>query len=198
MYSADSSDEEQRQRRRSRSHQRHKMPTYSGKERWEPFALKFERIMKDNRWSNRKTDYAAVCYCLVGDALEYADELPRTLGFTKLKNKLKERFNDKDVTLVARREQHCEKQEEIETLAEVALRIQTLSGDGFAHADNTTKNQVATEAFLKGCREKMAAQRPMERNPKTVHKALKYIKASVANQRALFGSRAPHNPSRQV
>ncbi|OWF40228.1 hypothetical protein KP79_PYT02271 [Mizuhopecten yessoensis] len=44
----------------------------------------------------------------------------------------------------------------------------------------------------------MAAQRAMERNPKTVHKALKYIKASVANQRALFGSRAPHYPSRQV
>ncbi|OWF50330.1 hypothetical protein KP79_PYT00893 [Mizuhopecten yessoensis] len=44
----------------------------------------------------------------------------------------------------------------------------------------------------------MAAQRAMEKNPKTVHKALKYIKASVANQRALFGSRAPHYPSRQV
>ncbi|OWF51304.1 hypothetical protein KP79_PYT24278 [Mizuhopecten yessoensis] len=57
---------------------------------------------------------------------------------------------------------------------------------------------MATEAFLKGCREKMAAQRAMERNPKTVHKALNNIKASVANQRALFGSRAPHYPSRQM
>ncbi|OWF49634.1 hypothetical protein KP79_PYT01029 [Mizuhopecten yessoensis] len=44
----------------------------------------------------------------------------------------------------------------------------------------------------------MAAQRAKEKNSKTVHKALKYIKASVANQRALFGSRAPHCPSRQV
>ncbi|OWF50778.1 hypothetical protein KP79_PYT00832 [Mizuhopecten yessoensis] len=44
----------------------------------------------------------------------------------------------------------------------------------------------------------MAAQRAMEKNPKTVHKALKYIKASVANQRALFGSRALHFPSWQV
>ncbi|OWF37042.1 hypothetical protein KP79_PYT23291 [Mizuhopecten yessoensis] len=38
--------------------------------------------------------------------------------------------------------------------------------------------------------EKMAVQRALEKNPKTVHKALKYMKASVANQRALFGSRA--------
>ncbi|OWF41309.1 Ganglioside GM2 activator [Mizuhopecten yessoensis] len=38
----------------------------------------------------------------------------------------------------------------------------------------------------------------LDRNPKTVHKALKYIKVSVANQRALFGSGAPHYPSRQV
>ncbi|OWF40460.1 hypothetical protein KP79_PYT22342 [Mizuhopecten yessoensis] len=44
----------------------------------------------------------------------------------------------------------------------------------------------------------MAAQRAMERNSKTVHRALNYVKASVANQRALFGSRAPYYPRRQV
>ncbi|OWF41753.1 hypothetical protein KP79_PYT19179 [Mizuhopecten yessoensis] len=43
----------------------------------------------------------------------------------------------------------------------------------------------------------MAAQRAMERNHKMMHKALKCIKASIANQRALFGSRAPHYPNRQ-
>ncbi|OWF49565.1 hypothetical protein KP79_PYT23741 [Mizuhopecten yessoensis] len=44
----------------------------------------------------------------------------------------------------------------------------------------------------------MAAERVTERNPKTVHKALKYKKASVANQRALFESCVPQYPSRQM
>ncbi|OWF46896.1 hypothetical protein KP79_PYT14964 [Mizuhopecten yessoensis] len=155
----------------SRSPQQHKMFTYSGKERWEPVALKFTRIIKDNKWSDRKTKQR-VFDCLVGDALEYADKLPRTLGFTKLKKKMKERFSDKDVPVVARRELNFTKQEESEILAEFAQRIQTITGDGFAHANITTRNQIATEAFIKGCCEKMAAQRARERNPKTAHKAL--------------------------
>ncbi|OWF53301.1 hypothetical protein KP79_PYT00465 [Mizuhopecten yessoensis] len=104
---------------------------------------------------------------------------------------MKERFSDKDVPVVARRELHFTKQEENESLAEFAQRIQTITGDCFAHAD-TTRNQIATEAFLKGCREKMAAQRAMEMKPKTVHKALKYIKASVANQRTRYLVLARH------
>ncbi|OWF41643.1 hypothetical protein KP79_PYT22053 [Mizuhopecten yessoensis] len=101
--SGDSSDDYQRRCQRSRSPQRHKMPTYSGKEHWEPFALKFTRIIKDNRWSDRKTKQRFFD-CLVGDALEYADKLPRTLGFDKLENKMKKRFSDKDVPVVARGE----------------------------------------------------------------------------------------------
>ncbi|OWF50427.1 hypothetical protein KP79_PYT09420 [Mizuhopecten yessoensis] len=76
------------------------MPTYSGKERWEPFALKFDRIIKDNKWSDRKTKQRFFD-CLVSEALEYADKLPRTLGFAKLKKKMKERFTNKDVPVVA-------------------------------------------------------------------------------------------------
>ncbi|OWF41310.1 hypothetical protein KP79_PYT13147 [Mizuhopecten yessoensis] len=75
------------------------MPTYSGKERWEPFDIKFEIITKHNRWSDR-------------NAFEYADKLPRTLGFTKHKKNMKERFSDKDVPVVASRELHFTKQEE--------------------------------------------------------------------------------------
>ncbi|OWF53581.1 hypothetical protein KP79_PYT00436 [Mizuhopecten yessoensis] len=110
------------------------MPTYSGKERWEPFALKFTIIIKDKRWSDRKIKQRFFD-CLVGDALEYADKLPRTLGFAKLKKKMKERFSDKDVPAVARRELNFTKQEEKESLAEFAQRIQTITGDGFAHVD---------------------------------------------------------------
>ncbi|OWF51303.1 hypothetical protein KP79_PYT24277 [Mizuhopecten yessoensis] len=90
MYSEDSSEDEQRHLRRCGSPQRHKMPTHFGKERLEPFILKFERIIKDNRRSDRKT-IQWIFDCLDGDALEDADKLLRTLGFTKLKKKMKER-----------------------------------------------------------------------------------------------------------
>ncbi|OWF36953.1 hypothetical protein KP79_PYT02573 [Mizuhopecten yessoensis] len=78
---------------------------------------------------------------------------------------MKERFSDKDVPVVASRELNFTKEEESESLVEFAQRIQTISGDGFAHADTTTRNQITTETFLQGCREKMVAHRAMERNP---------------------------------
>ncbi|OWF36869.1 hypothetical protein KP79_PYT02734 [Mizuhopecten yessoensis] len=130
--SRDSSDDYQRHRQRSRSPQRHKMPTYSGKERWEPFTLKFTRIIKDNKWSDRKTKQRFFD-CLVGDALEYADKLLRTLVFTKFEKKIKERFSDKDVPVVACRELNFTRQEENESLADFAQRIQTITEDGFRH-----------------------------------------------------------------
>ncbi|OWF51549.1 hypothetical protein KP79_PYT24349 [Mizuhopecten yessoensis] len=117
------------------------------------------------------SDYTAVFYCLVDDAFEYTDKLPRTLGFTKLKKKMMER---------SRRELHFTKQEETENLAEFAHRIQTIIGDGFAHSDTTTRNQIAPDAFRKGCCEKMAAQRAIKRNPNTVHKALKGLRGQSA------------------
>ena len=68
--------------------------------------------------------------------------------------------------------------------------------DGYPLAERRTVEQISTEAFLRGCRDKDAAKAAMEKEPKSIHKALKYVKASIANHRAIFGGK--YYPHRQV
>ena len=69
--------------------------------------------------------------------------------------------------------------------------------DGHPGAKEDTINQMAVESFLRGCKDKEAARCAMDKNPKTVYKALKYVKAAINNQKALFGSK-PNYVARQV
>lgn len=45
------------------------------------------------------------------------------------------------------------------------------------------------ETFLRGCRDKEAAMKAMDREPTTLQKAVRYVKTAIANHRALYGSR---------
>jgi len=56
--------------------------------------------------------------------------------------------------------------------------------DGYADTARKNRDQLTTESFLRGCREKEAAYHAMEKEPSMVQKALKYIRASLAIQRA--------------
>lgn len=55
---------------------------------------------------------------------------------------------------------------------------------------------MAVEAFLRRCKDKEAAHLAMEKKPKSIYKALKYVKAAVNNHKALFGSRANYHTRR--
>lgn len=48
-------------------------------------------------------------------------------------------------------------------------------------------DQILVEAFLRGCKDKEAAHLAMEKNPKSINKAFKYVKAAVNNRKVLFG-----------
>ena len=100
---------------------------------------------------------------------------------------MKFRFSLKDEPVSARRELTSIKQLENETLSEFAQRIQTLVMDGCTDANPETRDQVAAEALLRGCKEKEAAQRSMDKNPRTVQEAVKFIRRSLASQNSLFG-----------
>jgi hypothetical protein len=50
-------------------------------------------------------------------------------------------------------------------------------------------DQIATEAFLRGCREKEAARSVLEKDPSSITQAVKMVKTYIANQRAIFGVR---------
>ncbi|CAC5360378.1 unnamed protein product [Mytilus coruscus] len=60
--------------------------------------------------------------------------------------------------------------------------------DGFDKCDPEALEDISVEAFLRGCREKKSAMKAMEKSPTSLSKAVKYVKTSLANQKAIFGS----------
>ncbi|CAC5409272.1 unnamed protein product [Mytilus coruscus] len=60
--------------------------------------------------------------------------------------------------------------------------------DGFDKCDPDALEDISVEAFLRGCKEKEAAMKAIEKNPTSLSKAVKYVKTSLANQKAIFGS----------
>ena len=102
---------------------------------------------------------------------------------------MKRRFSVKDAPVAARRQLQYIRQKEDETVEQFSQRVHFLTLDAYEDAGDKYIHQMAIEAFLRGCREKEAARAAMEKEPTTIHKALKFVKNSIANQRAIFGSR---------
>ena len=69
---------------------------------------------------------------------------------------------------------------------------------GYDRCENAVIDQIGSEAFLRGCRDKDSAWHVIERNPDSINKALKLMKSSIANQKAIYGSRSPNFAHRQV
>ena len=188
-----------RHRHRSRSPPLPKMSTFDGetKTAWEPFIFQFERIAERQGWKTlKKLD--RLMDCLSGSALEYANKLDVGSDYKKLKREMKHCFSNKDAPVSVRHKLQFVKQREDESVEQFSQRMHFLALDGYPAAERKTVQQMATEAFLRGCREKEAARAAMEKNPKDIYKALKFVKASVANQRAIFGSRYGSYTQRQV
>ena len=65
--------------------------------------------------------------------------------------------------------------------------------DGFDKGNPEVVDQIATEAFLRGCRNKEAARSVLEKDPSSITQAVKMVKTYIANQRAIFGVRTSHS-----
>ena len=98
----------------------------------------------------------------------------------------------------ARRQLQFVRQGNTESVEEFAEMVQFLTMDGFHHNTSDIMDQIGTEAFLRGCREKEAARYIIKRNPKSINEALKWIKASMANSRAIYGTRSPVQQNRST
>ena len=204
---SDSSDSERGYRRKYRHKRKHDMyhrrkspptprlPTFNGDGNWDSFIFQFERLVDRYEWSDRKAR-ERLLDCLKDKALEFAKEV-RSRDYYKLKKTMTRRFSTKEAPIAARRQLMSIRQKEGENLEEYSQRVQFLCMDGHPEAREETIDQIAVEAFLRGCRDKDAAKSAMEKNPRSIYKALKYVKASQNNQQALFGNRSTYS-TRQV
>lgn len=190
LWTEDSENERPRQSR-SKSPQTPKMSTFtgSGTPTWESFIFQFERTAGRRRW-NKKTKINRLLDCLRDDALEYARKAYQQHygDYDTLRKEMKGRFSKKEAPMSARRQLYYTRQQEGETIEEFAQRAYFITMDGYDKYDTRVLEAIAIETFLRGCRDKDSASKAMERNPRTLNKAVKLVKTSIANQRALFGS----------
>ncbi|CAC5415863.1 unnamed protein product [Mytilus coruscus] len=164
---------------------------------WEAFIYQFDRTAGRGQWENRKK-VCRLLDCLADVALEYARKANIDDDYKALRKALKQRFSKKDEPVSARRQLQYVRQQDSETLEEFAERVHFIAMDGYEKCDNSVIHQIGTEAFLRGCKDKEAARHVTEKNPESINKALKIMKTSIANQKAIYGSRSPNFAHRQV
>lgn len=179
-----------RSRSRSKSPQIQTMPVFKGSDspNWESFIYQFERVAAHRGWSANKKAFRLLD-CLGDVALEYARRVNKNGDYKDLKRHLKQRFSRKEVPILARRQLPFTKQLENENVEEFAQRVYFLVLDGYESCEGNMIEEIATETFLLGCRDKEAAMMAMDREPTTMQKAVKYVKNAIANYRALYGTR---------
>lgn len=127
--------------------------------------------------------------CLGDVALEYARKVNKNGYYKDLKRHLKQRFSRKEVPILDRRQLPFTKQLENENVEEFAQRVYFLALDSYGSCKGYMIEEIATETFLRGCRDKEAAMMAMDREPTTLQKTVKYVKTAIANHRALYGTR---------
>ena len=95
------------------------------------------------------------------------------------------RFGKKTVPLTVRRELQDLFQADKEELEEFAERALEMATDGYPRALPETVEQIATDAFLRGCKARTAALTAMNLRPETLDQAIQLVKNAVSNQKAL-------------
>ena len=93
----------------------------------------------------------------------------------------------------ARRQLQFMRQQENEPLEEFSQRVYFMALDGYDRGNPEVVDQIATETFLRGCRDKEAARSVLEKDPTSINQAMKLVKTYIANQRAIFGIRSSHS-----
>lgn len=104
--------------------------------------------------------------------------------------------------ILARHQLPFTKQLENENVEEFAQRVYFLALDGNESCVENMIEEIAIETFLRGCLDKNAAMKAMDREPSILRKEVKYVETAIANHRALYGTkgsnRAPAYSQRQI
>lgn len=175
------------------------MATFKGTDspNWEAFIYQFERTAGRRQWSDNKK-LCRLLDCLGDVASEYSHRVNVHNDYNTLKKYLKRRFSTTEAQVVARRQLPFLKPHENEAMEEFSQRVYSLTLDAYEECEGDIIEEMAVETFLRGCREKSAARHAMDMEPRTIHKALKFAKTALANDRALFGGGANAYCHRQV
>ena len=172
---------------RKRSPGAPKLDTFKGEpSTWRPFIFYFEQMAKTYRWRGKEKRNRLMA-CMRGKALEFLSTRDRETrhDYHRLKKALNRRFGYTDTPSSSRKELFFVKQLEGESLEEFAEKVYRLTSRGYQGVDETYVQEFAAEAFLRGCKDKVAALSAADKKPKTLRKAVRMVSSSTNNQKLL-------------
>lgn len=164
------------------------MPLFNGKDEWKPYFLQFSSMADEYQWPNEERLFNLI-QCLRDKALKYFGGLPTSVhaNYKLLCQKLGERFGRKEEPHIIRRDLQNLRQEVDETIEEFADRAEKLAVDGYPDIPEQYVNTLATDAFLRGCKDKSAALVSADKNPRSLKLAVEYLKGAMANRKIMMG-----------
>jgi hypothetical protein len=177
-----------------------KMATFDGKPGakvdWRAFYMHFQKLADHYQWDEEERLWR-LTQSLRDSALYFYSRLPRRAqdNLQELVQRMQSRFAKQDPPTTVRRQIQELRQGKSETLEELAERAQHLSLDAFPHAETAFVDVVATDAFLKGCRNKDAAFAAMYHRPETVDQALERVREATHIREVLYGGSHVKVPS---
>jgi hypothetical protein len=165
------------------------LPVYNGTDDWQAFNLQFGNLGRRFNWDKSET-LDRLIECLRGKALKYYSSLtPQIRANLDLTvSRLDDRFNHRIHPFTARRQLSDLKQEVDEPIKEFGDRAYQLASDAYLGETESVLEKVATDAFLKGCGDRLAAYTACDRDPATLSEAVGFVRKAIANQ-SMFASK---------
>ena len=175
-------------RRRHKSPPFPKLQVFSGeRSEWNAFIFQFMKAAQFHGWREQeKCD--RLLASLRGKAVDFIMTKPRTLQkhFHELRDALEQRFNRREHPIIARRQLSFLRQAEGESLEDYADRVLAKVSEAYPGVDEEIEQDLAKEAFLKGCQNHSAAYATAEKDPSTLQDTLEEVHSSAVNLKA-FG-----------
>ena len=175
-------------RRRRKSPPLPKPQMFSGKAwEWNSFIFQFAKTARYYGWDQHdKAD--RLLASLRGKAVDFIRKKPREVqdDYRTLRDTLEQRFGKLEHPTAVRRQLLYVRQEEGESIEDFADRILTKVNEAYPGTDVEMEQDLAKEAFLRGCQNRSAAYAAAEKDPETLQGALEEVQNSVVNLKA-FG-----------
>ena len=168
-----------------------KIPLFHGEPgEWPSFYFAFRQVVNGMRLGNAQRKQRLL-QSLRGKAAAYLLAKPHTThySFRRLLKEMGRRFDAKEAPSAVRHQLLDARREEGETLDDFAERIQRMVQVALPTLSYEAQAPFAVDCFLRGCKEKTAAAIALERQPRSIPKALQILKHVLDSQRAIHGPR---------
>lgn len=164
-----------------------KMQTFHGEAgKWRSFYFQFKETARIHHWKE-SVRLEKLMVCMRDKAIDFIQRRSsRTRhSYEALVSALKKRYGQREPSTACRRQLSYVKQEEEEDLDEFAERVQQLVQDGYPRVDASNTESLAVDAFLRGCKDKLAAILTMSSKPHSVRKAVRKMKNCIQDQKSI-------------